>query len=204
MLLVGLGMLGFSIATGKPITIARGDRLWVMMQGILFFGLAFIAFYKATKGIPSGIAALVLSSSSLFAAIASRLLLNLRISRRTTIGIVCGLLGLGMVAAPQIFALHLNPQTVTGFIWAGIATTATGARAGCEGMLLQAASAVDSASGSSRCRGVRFMRERRPWPPSVRRSGTRGCRRRRVQRTSRSRRRRRPGGMDWLPAPWPA
>ncbi|MBB3610445.1 DMT family transporter [Rhizobium sp. BK602] len=127
MLLVGLGMLGFSIATGKPITVARGDRPWVMMQGILFFGLAFIAFYKATKGIPSGIAALVLSSSSLFAAIASRLLLNLRISRRATIGIVCGLLGLGIVAAPQIFALHLNPQTLAGFVWAGIAAVATGA-----------------------------------------------------------------------------
>jgi len=127
MFLVGLGMLGFSVATGKPITIARNDRLWVMMQGILFFGLAFIAFYKATKGIPSGIAALVLSSSSLFAAIASRLLLNLRISRRATIGIVCGLLGLAIVAAPQIFALHLDPQTVTGFIWAGIAAMATGA-----------------------------------------------------------------------------
>ncbi|WP_246665232.1 DMT family transporter [Rhizobium tropici] len=127
MFLVGLSMLGFSIATGKPITIARSDRLWVMMQGILFFGLAFIAFYKATKGIPSGIAALVLSSSSLFAAIASRLLLNLRISHRATIGIVCGLLGLGIVAAPQIFALRLNPQTVTGFIWAGVAAMATGA-----------------------------------------------------------------------------
>lgn len=127
MLLVGSGMLAFSIATGKPITIARGDRSWVVMQGILFFGLAFIAFYKATQGIPSGIAALVLSSSSLFAAIASRFMLDLRISRRAAIGIIFGLMGLGIVAAPQIFALRLNPQTMTGFIWAAIAAIATGA-----------------------------------------------------------------------------
>lgn len=127
MFLVGSGMLGFSIATGKPITIMRGDRSWVAMQGILFFGLAFIAFYKATQGIPSGIAALVLSSSSLFAAVASRFLLDLRISRRAAIGIIFGLLGLGIVAAPQIFALHLNPQTLKGFIWAAIAAIATGA-----------------------------------------------------------------------------
>ncbi|MBB4243076.1 drug/metabolite transporter (DMT)-like permease [Rhizobium tropici] len=120
-------MLGFSIATGKPITIVRGDRSWVAMQGILFFGLAFIAFYKATQGIPSGIAALVLSSSSLFAAVASRFLLDLRISRRAAIGIIFGLLGLGIVAAPQIFALHLNQQTMKGFIWAAIAAIATGA-----------------------------------------------------------------------------
>ncbi|WP_112609040.1 DMT family transporter (plasmid) [Rhizobium sp. WW22] len=127
MFLVGSGMLGFSIATGKPITIMRGDRSWVAMQGILFFGLAFIAFYKATQGIPSGIAALVLSSSSLFAAVASRFLLDLRISRRAAIGIIFGLLGLGIVAAPQIFALHLNPQTLKGFVWAAIAAIATGA-----------------------------------------------------------------------------
>lgn len=126
MLLVGLCMLGFTVSTGKSIAIARGDRIWVMMQGILFFGLAFIAFYKATKGIPSGIAALVLSSSSLFAAIASRLLLNFRISRRAMIGIACGLCGLAIVAAPQFFALHLDPDTMEGFFWAGIAAIATG------------------------------------------------------------------------------
>ncbi|MEZ2221604.1 DMT family transporter [Rhizobium sp. RCC_161_2] len=127
MLLVGMCVLGYTFATGKPVTIARDDRIWVASQGVLFFGLAFIAFYKATKGVPSGIAALVLSSSSLFAALTGSVLLNLRISRRAMIGIGCGLAGLAIVAAPQIFALHLDPHTLEGFVWAGVAAVATGA-----------------------------------------------------------------------------
>src|SRR5689334_19871324 len=72
MVLAGLILLGYGRLRGVPLGIPRKDRPAVALQGLLFFAIAFIAFYEATARMPSGLAALVLSTSSLFAAVIAR------------------------------------------------------------------------------------------------------------------------------------
>ena len=126
MFLVSGTMLGVAVMTGKPIRIPRAQYLWVTLQGVLFFGLAFIAFYQATQAIPSGVAALVLSSAPFFTAFVAWMLSGLLVSRRALAGIGCGFAGLAIVAAPQLLSLGLDGHTAKGFGWAVLAAASTG------------------------------------------------------------------------------
>lgn len=104
MALVSLIMFGWCLASGQKLDLRAVDRPWVMLQGVLFFGLAFITFYHATTLIPSGIAALILSTSSLFAALVGWLFLSAPVTGRTVAGIFAGVVGLAIIALPQLAA----------------------------------------------------------------------------------------------------
>jgi drug/metabolite transporter (DMT)-like permease len=126
MALVALVMFAWSVMRGQSVSLRRTDRPWVALQGILFFGLAFISFYHATTLITSGIAALVLSTSSLFAALVGWLFLSARVTLRMLIGIASGIAGLGVIALPQLAVVSTNSETVAGVALALAAAACTG------------------------------------------------------------------------------
>lgn len=105
MVTAGLLMMLWARWRGVTLTVPRADRPWVLVQGVLFFGLAFIAFYNAVRLIPSGPAALVLSTSSVFAALFGRLVLGTRLTIRHGIGLALGILGVAVVFSTDILAL---------------------------------------------------------------------------------------------------
>jgi drug/metabolite transporter (DMT)-like permease len=111
--------------SGERLSLRGAERPWIMLQGILFFGLAFISFYYATTILPSGLAAVVLSTSSLFAAIVGWLFLRSAISVRLLIGLVFGIGGLSLVVMPQLLGFD-GDGAALGFVWATAAAAATG------------------------------------------------------------------------------
>ncbi|UFX42509.1 DMT family transporter [Bradyrhizobium sp. 41S5] len=125
MVLAGLILLGYGRLRGVPLAIPRKDRLAVALQGLLFFAIAFIAFYQATACMPSGLAALVLSTSSLFAAVIARAALGVLISPSFVWGALCGILGLAIIFLPGATAHGTAP--LAGLAWALTAAIATGA-----------------------------------------------------------------------------
>ncbi|QOZ34863.1 DMT family transporter [Bradyrhizobium sp. CCBAU 53421] len=125
MVLAGLILLGYGRLRGISLAIPRKDRLAVAVQGLLFFAIAFIAFYEATARMPSGLAALVLSTSSLFAAVIARATLGVPISSGFVWGALCGILGLAIIFLPGAIAHGAAP--LAGFAWALAAAIATGA-----------------------------------------------------------------------------
>lgn len=125
MTLVGLSMLGAGAMAGTRLRLAREDAIWVILQGVLFFGLAFIAFYTATRFIPSGVAALILSMSSVFAALMARAFLGVSLSKRTAIGLLCGILGLAIVVGPDLPRMLGESRVIVGSAWALLSALAT-------------------------------------------------------------------------------
>ncbi|MCS3448864.1 MULTISPECIES: DMT family transporter [Bradyrhizobium] len=125
MMLAGVILLGYGRLRGVPLAIPRKDRPAVALQGLLFFAIAFIAFYEATARMPSGLAALVLSTSSLFAAVIARAVLGVPISSGFVSGALCGILGLAIIFLPGAAAHRATP--LAGFAWALTAAIATGA-----------------------------------------------------------------------------
>ncbi len=123
MALAGLLLLGYGRARDVPLIIPKGDRVFVVMQGVLFFALAFIAFYQAVQRIPSGLAALVLSTSSLFAALLGRVLLGSTLTPGLLWGALCGIAGIGVVFGPGFGSLGESGNT--GLAWALVAAIAT-------------------------------------------------------------------------------
>lgn len=126
MALVSLVMFAWSAASGRSLSLRRSDRPWVALQGVLFFGLAFITFYHSTTLITSGIAALVLSTSSLFAALIGWLFLSARVTKRMLAGIASGIAGLGVIALPQLAVVSSSAETVAGVALALAAAACTG------------------------------------------------------------------------------
>jgi len=126
MALVSLVMFTWSVASGQKIALRHTDRPWVVLQGVLFFGLAFITFYHSTTLISSGIAALILSTSSLFAALVGWLFLSMPVSARMLVGILSGIAGLAVIALPQLAILSSGSQTIGGVTLALAAAACTG------------------------------------------------------------------------------
>ncbi|WP_375780559.1 DMT family transporter [Bradyrhizobium sp. ma5] len=125
MVLAGLILLGYGRLRGVPLTIPRKHRPAVALQGLLFFAIAFITFYEASARMPSGLAALVLSTSSLFAAVIARATLGVPISSSFVWGALCGILGLAIIFLPGATAHGAAP--LAGLAWALTAAIATGA-----------------------------------------------------------------------------
>lgn len=125
MVLAGLILLGYGRLRGVPLAIPRKHRPAVALQGLLFFAIAFIGFYEATARMPSGLAALVLSTSSLFAAVIVWAALGVPISPSFVWGALCGIVGLAIIFLPGATAHGAAP--LAGLAWALTAAIATGA-----------------------------------------------------------------------------
>ncbi|MCA6123677.1 DMT family transporter [Bradyrhizobium sp. WSM 1704] len=125
MALAGVILLGYGWLRGVALAIPRNDVPAVALQGVLFFAVAFIAFYEATARMPSGLAALVLSTSALFAALMARAALGVPISSGFVWGAVCGVLGLAVIVLPRVASP--GATSPAGFAWALAAAVATGA-----------------------------------------------------------------------------
>lgn len=125
MAIVSAVMFLWCYLSGERLSLRGAERPWIVLQGILFFGLAFISFYHATTILPSGVAAVVLSTSSLFAAIVGWLFLRSAIGVRLVIGLVFGIGGLSLVVMPQLLGFDGDGAAI-GFFWAAAAAAATG------------------------------------------------------------------------------
>ncbi|WP_022720166.1 DMT family transporter [Rhodopseudomonas sp. B29] len=125
MTLAGVLFLGYGRLRGTALSIPRPDRIAVVAQGLLFFALAFVAFYEATARIPSGLAALVLSTSSLFAAAIARVALGTPIAPGFVGGALCGIAGIALIVAPGVASV--STASLAGFAWALVSAAASGA-----------------------------------------------------------------------------
>jgi drug/metabolite transporter (DMT)-like permease len=168
MLLTGIILLFYNASTGRPGRIPMKDAPYVALQGTLFFGVAFTAFYEATSRLPSGVAAIGLATSSIFAALIGRVALGLRWSPRVITGSIVGVLGMLAVFVPEIH-MASSPQYAAGIAWALGAALATAAgtvvgarnqRAGVPGVATIGWGALFGASASAAwalCAGDRLV-----------------------------------------------
>ncbi|MGJ3265407.1 MAG: DMT family transporter [Salinarimonas sp.] len=128
MLIVFVAMLALAVVMGTRLRLARADAPFVVLQGVLFFGLNFTAFYEATRLVPSGIAALVLSTSAIVAALLARLFLSAPLSGRALLGLACGVAGLALVFAPELAQLDAGAtSSLAGLGFAFVAAVSTAA-----------------------------------------------------------------------------
>ncbi|WP_158940157.1 DMT family transporter [Burkholderia sp. S171] len=123
--LAGIILLCYGAIKRIPLGIPGRHRIFVALQGILFFSLAFISFYESTRNISSGLAALMLSTSSIFAALIGRFFLGTPLPTSLFIGALFGITGVGIIVAPALE--NLQAGVAVGFAWALAAAIATAA-----------------------------------------------------------------------------
>ncbi|HAE48469.1 MAG: EamA family transporter [Tistrella sp.] len=124
MVAAGLLMMGWAHIRGVRLRLTAADWRWTVLQGVAFYGLAFVAFYSAVRLIPSGPAALVLSTSSVFAGLIGRALLGTSLTRRHLAGLALGIGGVALVFAPDLARLGEGPRALEGLAWAAVSAVA--------------------------------------------------------------------------------
>ena len=96
--LVALGFFLFSIYTKQKIIVDRKNFIESFFSGVLFHGFYLGGvFYSISKGMPTGIAALIVTLQPILTNILSGPILNEKVSIKQWIGVLLGFAGAGLV-----------------------------------------------------------------------------------------------------------
>ncbi|HLD66089.1 MAG TPA: DMT family transporter [Pseudomonas sp.] len=97
-------------------------QLFCLAQGLCLFCLNFLCFYNASQWIPSGLIAVVFSTSTLWNALSARLFFGQRIAVNVLVGGALGLAGLGLLFWPELAGHAASRETLIGLGLALIGT----------------------------------------------------------------------------------
>ena len=87
----------------RKLTVPTGRVLHlILLQGVLLFCCNFLCFYTASYWIPSGLIAVIFSTSTLWNALCGRFLMGRQIQRKVWQGGIMGLVGLVFMFWPEI------------------------------------------------------------------------------------------------------
>ena len=110
---------------GKHSALSRRDHLWMALQGALVFGLSYWIFYLAVGAMTSGLVAVVFCLLTIFNACNQSLFFKYPFERKVLLAIGMGLVGMGLIFAPDLRALEgnfTNLSLLLGIGWALLAT----------------------------------------------------------------------------------
>jgi len=97
----------------------RGDAVrLIAAQGLCLFCLNFVCFLNASQTIPSGLVAVVFSTSTLWNSLLARVFLRRQITSQVIGGGALGLCGLLLLFWPQIVGHARDAATLLGLAWA--------------------------------------------------------------------------------------
>ena len=101
--LVALGFFIFSIYSKQKIVVSKKNFLESFLSGILFHGIYLGGvFYSISKGVPTGIAALIVTLQPVLTCVLSGPILNEKVSTRQWVGVLLGFTGATIVLGLDI------------------------------------------------------------------------------------------------------
>lgn len=102
------------LVSGKLQKVNRRGQLICLAQGLCLFCVNFMCFLHASQWIPSGLVAVVFSTSTLWNALNARLFFKQKIARNVLTGGALGLAGLGCLFWPELSGHSASRETVIG------------------------------------------------------------------------------------------
>ena len=101
--LVALGFFIFSIYSKQKIVVSKKNFLESFLSGILFHGIYLGGvFYSISKGVPTGIAALIVTLQPVLTCVLSGPILNEKVSTKQWVGVLLGFTGATIVLGLDI------------------------------------------------------------------------------------------------------
>jgi drug/metabolite transporter (DMT)-like permease len=126
--IAGVIMLGYVVSTTeywRPRT--QADWLTVLIGATLVIALYNAFLFIGEEGVTSGIAAIVVAMNPILATVFSRLLLpDERLDFVGVIGLLCGIIGVGLVAGATTSTLLGSDTVATGFVFLAAVCVALG------------------------------------------------------------------------------
>lgn len=100
----------------KKLIVPKGEVLYlILLQGVFLFCCNFLCFYTASAWIPSGLIAVIFSTSTLWNALSARFILHKQIQPKVWLGGGLGLVGLLFLFWPEIAVHTASINVLKGF-----------------------------------------------------------------------------------------
>jgi drug/metabolite transporter (DMT)-like permease len=112
--LAALILFAMLLISGKLQKVNRRGQLICLAQGLCLFCVNFMCFLHASKWIPSGLVAVVFSTSTLWNALNARVFFKQKIARNVLMGGALGLAGLGCLFWPELSGHSASHETLIG------------------------------------------------------------------------------------------
>jgi len=112
--LAALILFAMLLASGKLQKVNRRGQLICLAQGVCLFCVNFMCFLHASQWIPSGLVAVVFSTSTLWNALNARVFFKQKIARNVLTGGALGLVGLGCLFWPELSGHSASRETLIG------------------------------------------------------------------------------------------
>jgi drug/metabolite transporter (DMT)-like permease len=102
------------LLSGRLQKVNRRGQLICLAQGLCLFCINFMCFYTASQWIPSGLIAVVFSTSTLWNALNARIFFRQKIARNVLAGGALGLIGLACLFWPELAGRTASHETLLG------------------------------------------------------------------------------------------
>ncbi|WP_342654513.1 DMT family transporter [Pseudomonas sp. F3-2] len=112
--LAALILFAMLLISGKLQRVNRRGQFICLAQGLCLFCVNFMCFLHASQWIPSGLVAVVFSTSTLWNALNARVFFKQKIARNVLTGGALGLLGLGCLFWPELSGHSASRETLIG------------------------------------------------------------------------------------------
>ena len=112
--LAALILFAMLLVSGKLQKVNRRGQLICLAQGVCLFCVNFMCFLHASQWIPSGLVAVVFSTSTLWNALNARVFFKQRIARNVLAGGALGLVGLACLFWPELSGHSASHETLIG------------------------------------------------------------------------------------------
>lgn len=112
--LAALILFAMLLLSGKLQKVNRRGQLICLAQGVCLFCVNFMCFLHASQWIPSGLVAVVFSTSTLWNALNARVFFKQKIARNVLTGGALGLVGLGCLFWPELSGHSASRETLIG------------------------------------------------------------------------------------------
>jgi drug/metabolite transporter (DMT)-like permease len=112
--LAALILFAMLLISGKLQKVNRRGQLICLAQGLCLFCVNFMCFLHASQWIPSGLVAVVFSTSTLWNALNARVFFKQKIARNVLAGGALGLVGLACLFWPELSGHSASHETLIG------------------------------------------------------------------------------------------
>jgi drug/metabolite transporter (DMT)-like permease len=109
-----LMLFAILLLSGRLQKVNRRGQLICVAQGLCLFCVNFMCFYTASQWIPSGLIAVVFSTSTLWNALNARIFFKQKVARNVLGGGALGLLGLACLFWPELSGHSASRETLIG------------------------------------------------------------------------------------------
>lgn len=120
-LLASALVFAYCLARRLPLRYTLREHAWIALLGVLMFSVSYVFVYYAEEHVVSGLVAVGYSASPLLGMLGMRAFFGTPMTRKVAAGSVLGIVGVGLVFAPEFARLQEGGNPLLGAIYTAVA-----------------------------------------------------------------------------------